>query len=265
MPPVDVDQHVGAGVGDVEQIGRIVGRAERRDLVGGGGPSRGREIVLHRFRDGVTVGVVRRQVGGLLVLAEGLDQDRADRRGRGLAVEVLAETVAHTILAGRVVRSGDAADEQHLLALCQLVQCDRDRARRAAGDHHRLVFADEALLRLHRLVRLGGGIRDAVLQFLAEHALGGLGRYLLDQLMAAVDVLDRELIALEFVFALHRVGAGARHADADEHRGTGLHRPDRCRSRAVRRRRPAPPCPASGRYQQQRRRPATACGETTSH
>ena len=71
---------------------------------------------------------------------------------------------------------------------------------------------------LHRLVRLGGGVGDADLHFLAEHALAGLGRDLLDQLVAAVDVLDRELPALELVLALHGVGAGARHRDADEHR-----------------------------------------------
>ena len=40
---------------------------------------------------------------------------------------------------------------------------------------------------------LAAEVGDAELHFLAEHALGGLGRDLLDQLMAAVDVLDREL------------------------------------------------------------------------
>ena len=186
-----------------------------------GGPAGRREIVLHRLGDGVAVGVVRRQIGRLLVLAEGLDQHRADRRRRGLAVEVLAEAVAHAVLAGGVVGAGDAAHEQHLFALRQLVQARPRPRSRSAGDQHRLVLGDEALLRLHRFVRLGGGVGDAVLHFLAEHALGGLGRDLLDQLMAAVDVLDRELVALELVFALHRIGAGARHGNADEHRGAG--------------------------------------------
>ena len=36
--------------------------------------------------------------------------------------------------------------------------------------------------------------------------------------MAGIDVLDRELPALELVLALHRIGAGARHGDADEDR-----------------------------------------------
>jgi len=36
--------------------------------------------------------------------------------------------------------------------------------------------------------------------------------------MAFVDVLDRELVALEFVLALDRIGPGARHGDADEYR-----------------------------------------------
>ncbi|MGY3287689.1 hypothetical protein ACVWWP_000756 [Bradyrhizobium sp. LM3.6] len=107
-----------------------------------------------------------------------------------------------------------------MLTLGELVERDRDGAGRTAGDHDRLVLADEALLRLHRLVRLGRGIGDAELQLFAEHALAGLGRYLLDQIMAAVDVLDRELVTLELVLALHGVGAGARHRDADEGGGT---------------------------------------------
>ena len=218
VTPVDVDEDVRAGIGDVEQIGREVRRAERRDLVGDGGPARARGHILHRLGDGVAVGVVRRHVRHFFVLAELLDQHRRNRGRGGLAEEILAEAVAHAILAGGVVRAGDAAHEQHLFALRQLVERDRDRARRAAGDHHRLVLADETLLRLHRFVRLGGGVGDAELHFLAEHALGGLGRNLLEQFVAFIDVLDGKLVALEFVLALHRVSAGARHRGADEHR-----------------------------------------------
>ena len=192
-----------------------------------------------------------------------LTSERADRGRGGLAVEVLTEAVAHAILAGGVVGTGDAAHEQHLFALRQLVQRDRDRTRGAAGDHHRLVLADEALLRLHRFVRLGRGVRDAVLQFLAENTLGGLGRDLLDQLMAAVDVLDREFVALEFVFALHRIGAGARHGNTDENRGAGRTRPDRSRSPACRRHRPASPSRREASFRRPiRRRTATACDGT---
>ncbi len=36
--------------------------------------------------------------------------------------------------------------------------------------------------------------------------------------MARIDVLDGQLVALELILALHRVGSGARHADTDEHR-----------------------------------------------
>src|SRR5215475_2505213 len=39
--------------------------------------------------------------------------------------------------------------------------------------------------------------------------------------MATVDVLDRELVALELVLALQCIGSGARHGDADEHRRAG--------------------------------------------
>src|SRR3954462_13152486 len=95
------------------------------------------------------------------VLAELLDQHRRNRSRSSLAEEILPEAVAHAILAGGVVRAGDAAHEQHLFALRQLVERDRDRARRTARDHYRLVLGDEALLRLHRFVRLGGGVGNA--------------------------------------------------------------------------------------------------------
>ena len=235
VTPVDVDENVGAGIGDVKQIGREVRRAERRHLIGYGGPAGAGGIVLHRFCDGMPVGVVGRHVRHLLVLAEFLDKNRSDSRRRGLAEEILAYAVTHAILAGGVVRTGDAADEQHLFALRQLVERDRDRARSAAGDHHRLVLGNEALLRLHGLVRLGGGIGDAELQLLAKHALLRLRRDLLDQFVALVDVLDRELIALELVFTLHGIGAGARHRHADEYRVALANLPARCRSAPDRR------------------------------
>ena len=163
----------------------------------------------------MAVGIVRRHERRLLVLAVRLDQHRADRVGRGLAVEVLAEAVAHAVLAGRVVRAGDAGDVEHLLALRELVERDRDRARGRAGHQHDLVLVDEGLHLLHRLVRLGGTVGDEQVDLLAEQALGDLGRDLLEQRIAVVDVLDRELPALELVFALHRIGAGARHGGGD--------------------------------------------------
>src|SRR6516162_8494968 len=58
--------------------------------------------VVHRLGNRVAIGVVWRHERRLAVLAEVLDQDRADRIGRRLAVEALTERVARTILAGRV-------------------------------------------------------------------------------------------------------------------------------------------------------------------
>ena len=116
------------------------------------------QVVVDRLGDGVAVGVVRRHERRLLVLAEGLHQHRADRVGRGLAVEVLAEAVAHAVLAGGVVRAGDAGDVEHLLALGELVERHRDRRRGRAGHQDDLVLVDEGLLLLHRLVRLGGRV-----------------------------------------------------------------------------------------------------------
>ena len=77
------------------------------------------------------------------------------------------------------------------------------------------------LLRLHGLVRLGGGVGDEQIHLLAEHAFGDLGRDFLQQRIALVDVLDRELLALELVFALHGISAGTRHGSADVDRAAG--------------------------------------------
>ena len=81
-----------------------------------------------------------------------------------LAVEAFAEAVADAVLAGGVVGAGDAHGVEHLLALGELVEGDRDGARGAAGHQHGLVLADEAGNVLHRLVGLGAVIGDAVLQ-----------------------------------------------------------------------------------------------------
>src|SRR5262249_2004971 len=147
--------------------------------------------------------------------AELFDQYRADRVGRGLAVEVLAESVAHAVLAGGVVRAGDARHVQDFLPLREFVERDRDRARRRAGHQQDLVLVDEGLDLLHGLVRLCGAVGGEQVDLLAKQALANLGRDLLEQRIAVVDVLDSELPTLELVLALHRVGAGARHGGAD--------------------------------------------------
>ena len=197
-------------------------RAELGDLVGHHGPAAVLgQIVVHRLGDRMTVGVVRRHERRLFVLAEGLEQDGADRIRRGLAVEALAERVARAVLAGGVVGAGDRHQIENLLALGELVERHRHRRRGRAGHGDDLVLVDEALLFLHRVVRLGAAIRDHQIDLLAEHALGDLGRDLLDQRMAGVDMLDGQLHALEFVFALHRIGAGARHGGADADRWAG--------------------------------------------
>jgi hypothetical protein len=206
----------------VGQVLAEVLRAQRRDLVGHHGPVAVLgQIVVHRLGDGVTVGVVRRHERRLAVLAEVFHQYRADGVGRGLAVEILTEAVAHAVLPGGVVGAGDAGDVKHLLALGELVERDRDRGRGRTGHQRDLVVVDEGLLLLHRLVRLGAAVGNDELHLFAEHALGDLGRDLLDQLMALVDVLDRKLHALELVLALHGIGAGARHRGADGHGGAG--------------------------------------------
>jgi hypothetical protein len=125
------------------------------------------------------------------------------------------------VLAGGVVRAGNAGDVEHLLALGEFVERDRDR-RGGRTEHQRdLVVVDEGLLALHRLVRLGAAVGDDELDLLAKEALGDLGGDLLDQRMAGVDVLDGKLHALELVLSRFSVGAGAWHRGADGHRGAG--------------------------------------------
>src|SRR5262249_2336306 len=92
------------------------------------------------------------------------------------------------------------------------------RARGRAGHQHDLVLVDEGLYVLHRLVRLGGAVSGEQVDRLAEQTLADLGRDLFEQRIAVVDVLDRELPALELIFTLHGVGAGARHGGTDTDR-----------------------------------------------
>jgi len=104
VAPIDVQQVVGAGIGDIQEVRAVIGRAQRCHLVGRRGPAPVlAEVVLHRLLDGMAVRVVRRQIGGFFVFAEVLQHYRTDRRSRGLPVEVLTEAVAHAVLAGGVV------------------------------------------------------------------------------------------------------------------------------------------------------------------
>ena len=169
----------------------------------------------------MAISVVRRHERRFFVLAEILDQNRTDRGSRGLAVEVLPEAVTHAILSGCVIRAGYAGQIDDLFALRELVHRHRDRARSRADHYDHFVLGNEARLLLNRRIRLGLGVCHDILHFLAEHALLGLGRYLLDQLITFVDVLDGELHALELVFARFGVSAGARHGDAHRYRVAG--------------------------------------------
>src|SRR5262245_13947558 len=170
--------------------------------------------------DGMAVGVIRRQVCRLLVFADALDDDRSDRSGSRLTVKTLPEAVAHTVLSRCVVGAGNASHIEDLLPLCQLIESDGNRARGGARNQNGLVFRNEAGLFLNGGVGLGLGVGDTILDLLAQHPLAGLWRNLLDQVVSTVDVLDGELVAFEFVLALHGVGACARHRDADEERGS---------------------------------------------
>ena len=241
----DIDQHVGAAIGDVEQVGAEIRCAERRELVRDRLPAGLLGHLLHRVEHAVAVGVVGGQIGGLAVRAERLDQHRPDRMRGCVGVEAGAEGVAHAILAGRVVRAGNARQIEHVLALGIVVAGDRGRAAHRAGRHHRLVVADEARLRLHRLVGIGLLVRDAEFHLLAEHALRDLGRHLVHQVAAGIEMLDRELVAFPLVVAGGGIGAGERHGDADEHRITLASRRPGADRRLVRRHR----CPRRGGQQ----------------
>ena len=134
---------------------------------------------------------------------------------RSLAIEALAEAVARAVLAGGVVGAGNRHQIEDVLALGELVERNGDRRRGRAGHRDDLVVGDELLLLLHGVVGLGGGVGDDQRHLLAEHALVTLGAICLMHVVSLVDVLDGELHALELVFTLRRVGAGARHGRAD--------------------------------------------------
>src|SRR5262249_23558046 len=163
----------------------------------------------------MTVSVVRCHERRLAVLTELLDQHRPYGVRRSLAVEVLTEAVAHAILSSSVVRARNAGDIETFFALGELVKRDSYRTRSRPGHQHDLVLVDKGLFLLHRLVRLGGAVSDDKIDLLAQQALAYFGRNFFQQRVAVVDVLDRKLPTLELVFALHGVGAGARHSRPD--------------------------------------------------
>ena len=200
-PEIDVDDDVRAAVGDVQEIGAELRRSQRRHLVGRGGPAALFHVLLHRLLDGVAIGVIGRQIGDFLVLAERLYELGSDRLRGGLAVEAFTEGIADAILAGGVVRARNPREIDHLLAVGDLVVGDRLGARDAAGDHDRLVVADELRQVLHGGVRLGFAVGDAEFDLLAEDALLDIGRDFLHQRVAFVQMLDGQLIALDEVLS----------------------------------------------------------------
>ncbi len=128
-PKRDVDEHVGAAVGDVEQRRTIVGGAERHDFLADLLPA----LLLREFGetviDRVAIGVVRHQEGGLDVLAERRCNDRGERFRRHVGILLRPESVTLAVLAGHVVRSGDADHVEDFFAGAELFKRDRAGAR----------------------------------------------------------------------------------------------------------------------------------------
>ena len=60
---------------------------------------------------------------------------------------------------------------------------------------------------------------DYQVDLLAKHAFRHLWRDLLHQVVAAIDMLNGELHALELILTLHGIGPGAWHRRADVDRG----------------------------------------------
>ena len=68
------------------------------------------------------------------------------------------------------------------------------------------------------LFGLAAEVGDDKIDLLAQYALGHLGRDLLDQVIALIEVFDRKLHALELILALDGVGARTGNGGADRDR-----------------------------------------------
>ncbi len=158
--------------------------------------------LLHRVVDAVAVGVVGHQISGLAVLAEFLGQHRRQRLRRHIGRRLGAEAVTLAVLAGGVVGAAVADHDDHVLALAELFQRDRHGAVDGAGQHDRLVVADEAGRRLDSRIGFGLAVGDLEFDLLAEHAVALFqGRNLLGDAAALVEMLDRKFEAELHVLA----------------------------------------------------------------
>ena len=99
--------------------------------------------------------------------------------------------------------------------MSELVKRHGHCRRRRTRHQQNLVLVDEGLNFLHRLIGLGGAVSSKQVDLLAEQTLVDLGRYLLEERIAVVDVLDCKLPTFEFIFSLNRVSAGTRNGRGD--------------------------------------------------
>src|SRR5271157_4291147 len=119
----------------------------------------------------MTVAVVGREVDRLPVLTVCLDENGTETLRDHVRVQLRAETVALTVLAGRIVRAAGADHVDDLLLLRELLQGDVYGAADAAAEHDRLVLRDELGCALNSDVGLRLGVGDFVRDLLAEQAL----------------------------------------------------------------------------------------------
>ena len=149
------DQHVGAGIQDRRDVLREVRRADLGQHGRDGLPAELLGGVLHRLLLGPAPGVVAGQVIGLAVLAVLLGEHRPERLAGHVGVEEMAEAITATVLAGGVVRVGQAAHEDDAGVLAERLHGHGDARRRAAGDHDGAVLLDHLLGGRARGVGLG--------------------------------------------------------------------------------------------------------------
>src|SRR5690606_24038057 len=158
-----------------------------------GGPALLLRELLHEVVDGVTVVVVGHQVDGLHILAVLAGENWCNGLGSRVGMMAEPEAVTAAILSGGVAGTTDDREVQCLGSVAGILQGDGHRAADASRNHHGLVLTDEARGSLHSAVRFGLRVTDGQHQLLAQNALLGEGRYLLDSWVALVDEFSRKL------------------------------------------------------------------------
>ena len=216
------NQYIGTGIQHRRDVGREIGRGERRAHVVDGFPAHGFGRGLNGFLLRPAPCVVGCQTIDLTVVAIEVLQHRSERRSGHVSVKEVAEAVGFFIFTGGVVGVGQTRHKDHAGLLAQALNSNSHTGRRATGDHDRAVFLDHRLRRCAGRVRFRLRVAGDELDLLAHDPVTfqRLGAEGVQHAAVAltVQVFDRQLERAQFVCALVRVGARLWHVKAQRHR-----------------------------------------------